>query len=286
MLKLVITGAAAVIPPFPDPADPDVEVWRDHDGAVAAVGHTVGGKHWMHLPGVASFSFSSSSHDVEAFSLQTVGVEWIVDAYHRTVVPMVLQVHGFEVLHASGIRTPRGVVALCGVKETGKSTLAYALAQRGHSLWTDDAVVLRGAGTSVEALSVPFDVRLRPASAAFFGQNQPAAIRRAAEPLRLNPAPLAVICVLERTSELPAGEVVQVRRLVSADALTAVLPHAYCFSLRDPARKQRMMKQYLRVVHEVPIFRLRFQTGLENLPAMLNALEQAAAVSAHEISLV
>jgi hypothetical protein len=47
-----------------------------------------------------------------------------------------------------------------------------------------------------------------------------------------------------------------------------------------------MMKQYLRVVHEVPIFRLRFQTGLENLPAMLNALEQAAAVSAHEISLV
>lgn len=277
MLRLVIAGATAVIPPVPDPADSDVEVWRDHDGAVAASGHVVDGKHWMHLPGVASFGFSASSLDVEAFAPPSARVEWIVDAYHRTVVPMVLQVHGFEVLHASGIRTPEGVVALCGVKETGKSTLAYALAQRGHPVWTDDAVVLRARDASVDTLSVPFDLRLRPASASFFGRGEPPPIRAVAEPLRLEPAPLAAICVLERSSELPAGEAVQVCRLVSAEAFTAVLPHAYCFSLRDSARKQRMMNQYLRVVHEVPIFRVRFRTGLENLPAILDALEQIAA---------
>ena len=263
--------------PIPDPDDPDVEVWRDQDGAVAAYGHSVDGKHWMHLPGVASFRFSSSGNKVEAFAAPSAYREWIVDAYHRTVVPIVLQLHGFEVLHASAIRTRAGVVALCGVKETGKSTLAYALAQRGHSLWTDDAVVLRAEETSVETLSVPFSLRLRPASASFFGQAKLPPRRAEAEPLRLAPEPLTAICVLERVAEPPGDGAVQADRLVSADAFTAVLAHAYCFSLRDSVRKQRMMEQYLHVVREVPIFRVRFQTGLENLPAIVDALEQVTA---------
>ena len=276
MLTLVIADKSAGDPAVPNLADPNAEVWRDQDGAVAAVGHKVDGEHWMHLPGVASFRFSSSDNEVEAFAAPSAYTEWIVDAYHRTVVPMVLQLHGFEVLHASGVRTRAGVVALCGVKETGKSTLAYALAQRGHPLWTDDAVVVRAEETSVETLSVPFDLRLRPASASFFGQNEPPSRRTEAEPLRLAPERLTAICVLERVAELPGDGAVQTARLVSAEAFTAVLAHAYCFSLRDSVRKQRMIEQYLQVVREVPIFRLRFQTGLENLPAIVNSLEQVA----------
>ena len=277
MLTLVIADKSAGDPAIPDLADPNVEVWRDQDGAVAAYGHKGDGKHWMHLPGVASFRFSSSGNEVEAFAAPSAYMEWIVDAYHRTVVPMVLQLHGFEVLHASGVRTQAGVMALCGVKETGKSTLAYALAQRRHSLWTDDAVVLRARETSVETLSVPFSLRLRPASASFFGQSEPPPRRAVAEPLRMAPERLTAICVLERVTELPGIGAVQTDRLVSAEAFTAVLAHAYCFSLRDSVRKQRMVEQYLHVIRQLPIFRVRFQTGLENLPAIVDALEQVAA---------
>ena len=254
----------------------EVEVWRDNDGAPCAYGQTVDSQHWMHIPRVGSFAFESESGSVEVVAEEGASPELVQDAYLRMVLPMVLQVSGQEVLHGSAVATSAGVLALCAVSETGKSTLAYDLSERGHPLWADDAVVFDASSPSVRVLPTPFAVRLRPASAEFFKQQYKDDTHTLCWefPTRREPAPLAGLCVLERLPD-SAPRPVEVVRLAPTEAFAAALPHAYCFSLRDPARKGRMMRQYLDLARRAPVFKVSFQAGLDKLGTILDAVEQA-----------
>jgi hypothetical protein len=70
---------------------------------------------------------------------------------------------------------------------------------------------------------------------------------------------------------------VETVRLSPVAAFTALLPHAYCFSLQDVPRKRRMMLHYLHLAKRVPAFEVHFQRGLEHLPAILDSIERAIA---------
>ena len=65
-----------------------------------------------------------------------------------------------------------------------------------------------------------------------------------------------------------------IHRILPIHAFPAALTHAYCFSLEDMERKRRMMLAYLALVREVPVFTIRFSTGLEALPELLENIEQ------------
>lgn len=279
MLNLLIAPEPLRVPSLPALADFDVQVWRDADGSVCAYGYTSGTERWMHLPGVASFRFPSSGSEVRAIPEPFVRPELIWDTYYRIALPMALQVQGLEVLHASAVRGPHGVVALCATKETGKSTLAYAFGQRGYSIWADDAVPFRTTSEPVQALTLPFSLRLRPASAAFFGRDQVRtdswAERHSQESLQVDPEPLAAVCVLIRADDLRSGEAVEIKCLEGAEAFTSVLAHAHAFSLQDYHRNQQMVRNYLDLVSRVPVFAVKFATGLHHLSAILDAIEQA-----------
>lgn len=270
MLTLSIASPPATPPRRFEETDPDVEVWRHHDGTVTAYGTSRDGEHWMSMPGVGTFGFRDGSDVVGAFPEKGADEGVVRDAFRRAVLPMALQVLGQEVLHASGVLGPRGVAALCAVSETGKSTLAYGLSRReGYRLWGDDAVAFRLDDRGATALPVPFSIRLRPASVAFFGTPGGAEVQ---EPQ--DEAPLAAVCVLERAD---GGDVppLEIEPIASADAFPAVLTHAYVFSLADADRKRRTMETYLELVTRVPILRVRLGSGLERLPAALEELDAA-----------
>ena len=273
MLKLTIARAEAANPEPPDVAGSDVEVWRDHDGTVLAYGHIVDGLHRMYLPGLASFCFGQDVEVVTAFPDCPVREDLILDAYHRTVLPMALQVRGREVLHASAVLTPQGVVALCAVSGTGKSTMAFGLGQRGWPLWADDAVAFETSEAGARAIPLPFSIRLLPEAAAFFGRDT-AVARANLDQNEAQRVPLAALLVLNRTHGGSDGGVVRIRQLSSTRAFLDVLAHAYCFSLQDPKRKQSMMYHYLDLVARVPVFEVRFRSGLEALPASLTDIDR------------
>ena len=42
-----------------------------------------------------------------------------------------------------------------------------------------------------------------------------------------------------------------------------MLAHAYCFSLREPERRRRMVERYLDLTTRVPVFEIRVESGLE-----------------------
>jgi hypothetical protein len=219
----------------------------------------------MHLLGLASFRFAADSDDVVAFALPSSPDEAVVDAYQRAVLPMVLQVSGREVLHASAVLVHGRVVAFCAVSGTGKSTIAYGLSRRGHPLWGDDAVTVDLAGPTTEAVSLPFAIRLDAQAASFFGGDggQRAGSAR---------APLGALFVLERAEGEGDSELV---RLAPAQAFPALLVHAYCFSLESAARKRRMLEHYLELADRVPVFSVRFSPGFARLAGLLDRIEEA-----------
>ena len=265
MLELTIAANGNAAPRTPDESDPSATVWREDDGTAVAFGQTIGELHWVHLLGVGAYSFAPDARVVTALPEEGVDRELVEDAFRRMILPLALQAQGREVLHASAVRSPDGLIALCARSGTGKSTIACALSERGHLLWADDAVCFELTPDRVEALPVPFTLRLRPASADFFGDadtgiHSPAARER-----------LARVFVLER-SEAAAP---QVERLAAAPAFREVLTHGYCFSMHDRTRNAAMVSNYLELVDRVPVFRARFPAGLDRLEELLDAIEAA-----------
>jgi hypothetical protein len=230
----------------------------------------------MHLLALATFRFDSGDH-VTAIAAATVDPERIRDIYRRRVLPFALQAFGQEVLHSSAVETDRGIVAFCAHSETGKSTLAYGLHRRGYTLWADDAVVFRASSRVILATSLPFRVRLRPASWSYFARDghlvEPGAeVERSGSRQR----PLAAVFALERSGDSD-GAPVEVQRLPAGEALPAVLAHALSLVVDDPPRKRLLVEQYLALVAGVPVFRLRFPADLDRLVQTLDQVEKTIA---------
>jgi len=268
MLKLKIERAGAVVPPPVSGSGPLIEVWRDNEGEICAYGETIGEDCWMHLPGLASFRFSNARDEVTAV-VDDVADDSIHDAYHRRVLPMALQVRGREVLHASAVCAPAGVIAFCGVSESGKSTIAHAFDRRGRHVWADDVVGFEITKEGPVTMRLPFRIRLRRPSPDGFTIKaiQP----NGANGDRQKSQRLAAVCILRKSDKLKTN--VELEYLPPATTFAAILPHAYFFSFRDSARKRLMIQNYLELVARVPIYELRFRSGLENLDAMLDAIE-------------
>jgi hypothetical protein len=245
-------------------------VCRDAQGGVFAYCRILNGRPRVDVPGLATFCYEGDPEQVRALPHRPLRPDLVLDTYHRRVLPMMLPALGTEVLHASAVIAPGGVAAFCGVSGTGKSTVAMGLARRGLAIWADDAVAIDTSGPRPRTIPLPFEVRLRPASARFFGAGGGLAACARVAPASAGPLPLAVICVLRRT---PAATGVAVERLDAASACVAALAHAYCFSLEDRQQKRRMIMHYLQLTGRVPTYEICFRPGLEHLSILLDALE-------------
>jgi hypothetical protein len=67
------------------------------------------------------------------------------------VLPTIAVIRGYEGLHAAGLDSPAGVLAIAAPSGTGKSTLAVELLQRGWRLFADDTLVLERQAGEVRA---------------------------------------------------------------------------------------------------------------------------------------
>ncbi|MEO6060809.1 MAG: hypothetical protein ABIQ99_02595 [Thermoflexales bacterium] len=267
-------GFAAPHPPAED--TPGVQVWSALDGSAAVIGHELDGRCWLHFPGLASVSFTRSGDAAELVSLTALSPEEQDDVYYRRALPFILQARGREVLHASAVRLPHGVLALCGPSGAGKSTLARALGGAGYSQWADDVVLLEVSPDAVETRRLPFDIRLLPDAVAHFAA-RPGRGREGAgagsEPgpegeqgSDPDPAPLAAVCILETADRDREHPALTIRRLGGSAAFEALLANAFAFTLNDTERRARMMHHYLALSERVPVFRVRLPAGLDHLP--------------------
>ncbi|HYP48810.1 MAG TPA: hypothetical protein VEQ61_09265 [Thermoleophilaceae bacterium] len=230
-----------------------------------------GDEHWLEVPGAATFRYLPGSDEIVAMPDPAASEDAVEDAYLSIALPLAFQLSGLEALHASAARLPVGVVAFCALSGTGKTTVACALAARGHGLWADDAVIFDSeAPDAVVTNRIPFLANVRPETREALGVSS----AEVSEPASTgDSAPLAAVVLLER--DVTTTDPTEVLRLSPTDALPALEPHAHRFNLGDFERKRRTMQAYLRLTARVPVLRARFAPGFDRLPALLDDLEKA-----------
>jgi len=262
------------------PPDDRFVTWRNPDGSICAHVLSESDHHSLFFPDVGKFLFNVSAKELIAFADPKVPSELIEDTYHRVVLPMGLQVLGTEVLHASAVLFGGKVIALCAPSGTGKSTSAFSLWKRGFTPWADDVVAFDVHGPQVNAIPLPFRMRLRPDAANFLDKKQAhlyskSQFRTFASPHK-TPVPLGAILALKRLDDQDENAICHPKKLTADEAIHAVLSHAWCFSLADEERKRKMMTNYLDLVAAIPVFEIPFHAGLNNLSALVDALQDVA----------
>lgn len=269
--------------PVLDATTPDVTVWSDGASGPVAYGATRGDWHWLRFMGVGTYRFPArpSGLTIAAGVVPEPGVgrDTIVDSYYRSIVPLALQAYGLEALHGSAVEFPSGVVTMCADRETGKSTIAFALKRRGHEVVADDAVVLSVPGAEdggpVTVHPLPFEVRLRTQTAVHFDvpDRRHVAVDGASPRARSDDLTLRAIVLLSRDDHVGS---VHATRLSPNQAFAGVLSQSHAFTLADGPRKRAMIRSYLRLVASVPVYRLSYPTGLEYLDSICEHLETIA----------
>ena len=266
-LKIVPCGTEERM--LPEAAEGPMEVWAGN--GIDAYGYTAAGQEWIHLPGVATFRFHLQPSSVVAIPEAHCSAESVQDAYRRNILPLVLQMCGTEVLHASAVTTDHGVLAICGVSGAGKSTLAYCLSQRGYGVFADDAVALRIDGGSVSALYVPFWLNLRTDTSLL--PEHPRFEKAQEISPESSEVPLSAILVLEAPEEKDRAPM-HLDRLAPSAAFTALLVHAYYYRLSDAERKKQMVNRYLQLTLSTRVFDARVRHDFEAIPSVLDHIEE------------
>ena len=87
--------------------------------------------------------------------------------------------------------------------------------------------------------------------------------------------PITALCVLSRGAE---DEPSAIEPLEAAEAVTALLPHAYWSTLADEPRKARMVQTYLELANTISTYAVRISPALDELPELLDELERTVLV--------
>jgi hypothetical protein len=247
--------------PPPEDAEGPVARWEANDG-IELLGYRAHGMSWITIRGLAAFRFDRTGA-VDA-SASGASEQTIRDAWVRSVLPLVVQARGTQVLHASAMAGRSGVVALCGTSTAGKSTVAAALRDQGHRVVADDALAFVSGEGEAQALTLPFWLRLRPASAAHL--ELPPLVEKGDGGEQL---PFAAIVLLEPRAvdgSRPSSEPV-----APAEAVGALMPHAYCFALDQG--KEELVRAYAALSASVVVKRLSFPRELAQLAGTVEHVE-------------
>ena len=107
-----------------------------------SAGYCRNGWYLLHFDKGVDFLISHNGNEIYYSISSGFPVCDVLTVLSNQVIPMVMNLRGTEVLHASSIWTPNGAAAFVGNGGYGKSTLAASLVQKGSPLLSDDAVPL------------------------------------------------------------------------------------------------------------------------------------------------
>lgn len=182
------------------------------------------------------------------------------------VLGLALRRRGILALHASAVVIDGLAVGFLGAGGAGKSTLAAALAARGHAVLTDDVLALRRDGAhwsahpgypeirlweSSEPLLFGTSDSLRPYSANWDKRTLPLDARGYS--FAREAVPLGALVLLEEAGD---GPTTIVRRGEGAEAIVSLVGNTYVGYLLDADERRTEMRALAALVEAVPIGRL------------------------------
>jgi hypothetical protein len=199
------------------------------------------------------------------------------------ILGFVLQLRGVTCLHASAVAIGDRAIAIAGPAGSGKSSLAAALARRGHAVLADDLVALEDHGDRFSISPGYARVRLWPSSVgALFGSDD--ALPRITpnwdkrflsldgERYRFQDEamPLEAIYVLG-DRDLPGGP--RVDDIAGREALMALVANTYTNHLLDRPMRAREFEALARIARAVRIRGALAAARFERIDALCEAIE-------------
>ena len=182
------------------------------------------------------------------------------------VIGFVLRLRGRLALHASAVCMGAGAVALVGRHGAGKSTIAAALAKRGHPVVTDDVLHLSQAGSGWVAHPFAEHLRLWPDGAmlalggdADLPRLTPTWDKRRLEVgtrgIRGTPGPVPLIATLLLDAGNPTADQPHLQSVSRAEAFVQLAANSSCSHLLTPGMRAREFDALSDVVRSVPCAR-------------------------------
>jgi hypothetical protein len=297
-LRLRLNRPIPGLPPLdpPAPAREDVRVWLGRmpswlpavPGATHPPWYTSPFRDGRDVPALQGWTLPGETHCRLRFS---DGIEFVVDrrgtelwcrwpqsatledaAAHLLgiVLGFVLRLRGILCLHASAVAAGGRAIALLGPDCAGKSTLAAALAGRGHPVVTDDLAALSERDETI-VLEPGFPwLRLRPPPAGGLrdaagsvprltatgdGRYLDLDLTQKGYRFHAQPLPLAAIYLLDGRCDEPAAPAIE--PVAGGAALVALLANTWATRMLDREMRARELRQLGRITARVPLRRVR-----------------------------
>lgn len=187
------------------------------------------------------------------------------------VLGTLLHLRGLLVLHASAVMVNERAIAFMGGKGWGKSTLAGAMYEEGHSIVADDVVAVKMDSSGMAMVFPGFpQLKLWPEAATFLGHNVEALprlhpeydkrARIASRGFSSTPLPLHAIYVLDEGGQL------EVTALNPSEAFLELVRHSYAAALLEATGTAALHFRVCdQLVRSVSISRLKRTYSLSDL---------------------
>lgn len=257
---------------------PALRIWQLRGAEMLLIRYVDGMDFWVDKQGQnvwASWGGNSTFEDAASY-------------FVGPILGLLLRMRGVTCLHASALNIGGRAVLFAGDEGAGKSTIAAALARRGHPVISDDISALKERGTEIVVIpSFPcLSLWTDSVAMVYGGQKELPEYSRnfekrrlelREEQLRFQEAPLklgAVFLLGERDDGMNATVVegVDVR-----ESLMALVVHSYANSLISPEMRAREFSLLGRIVSSIPIRRIRAGGGEQGLEQLCLAVEGASA---------
>jgi hypothetical protein len=261
------------------------------NGADLALLGKIGGGYLLRYPGIADFIVDSSGRELRCARLDAgTSSQTLRHLLLDRVLPLVLNLLGHDVLHATAVDTRAGVCAFIGPAGAGKSTLAASFAADGYRIFCDDCLVVRLEDEILCAPGYP-GVRLWSDSFSALGN----------EPVRTGDMPdysakfrvvsshghfdskVRPLIAIYRVTRPAAGErqlsTARIERLARRDAFMELVSAACVFDVTEPSTLARHFRFIEQLVAGVAVARLLLPNDFASLPAarraVLSGIEKA-----------
>lgn len=243
--------------------------WQMFADSVSFVyAHQAGEDFWLSCEDIGALRCSHVAHTIELLPSSGQDIEDFFANYVYYWLPIVYHYWNFQVLHSSAVVQNGAVVAFMGETHAGKSTLAYALSQ--HDRWqqlTDDRLAFQVEQGQIKLLPILNRPSIRQAS-----RDQLALDEISTEYLPWPAETPRLLRIYHLVLGDPSNEI-SIRRLSPTEAQPELLKQAFALTLDIADSNKRLMRNYLTLVSQVPVFELVYPRDFESLEQVLLTLE-------------
>ena len=262
--------------------------WRFPNGEVWPSFARCAGGYLLRFPDLADFSVDVDGREIVCVAEPETSPDTLRHLLLDQVLPLVLNLQGREVLHATAVLTPRGVCAFTGPTGTGKSTLAASFLFAGYPVLSDDCLVLEENRELILATPAYPGLRLWEDALEVLcedtGHSFPVAhytSKRRLTPVGhlgdfpTGPHPVARIYCLGRPAESEEGDDLAdpfIEHLSCREGFMELVVHIFRLDITDRRMLIRQFSFLERVVSRVPVRRFHLPNAFSSLPTAREAI--------------